>query len=95
MICIVTYVIGCLFQLYIYMLFFCRQSKSHGLLAAIRCVILVFAHISDYGHVCRVSHTYCSVEPFPLCCAIKAAKRDLQQQGPASLPIADLTELSS
>ena len=28
MICIVTYVIGCLFQL-IYMLFFCRQSKSH------------------------------------------------------------------
>ena len=40
MICIVTYVIGCLFQLYIYMLFYCRQSKSHGLLAAIVCVII-------------------------------------------------------
>ena len=40
MICIVTYVIGCLFQLYIYMLFFYRQSKSHGLLAAIVCVII-------------------------------------------------------
>ena len=39
MICIVTYVIGCLFQLYIYMLFFYRQSKSHDLLAAIVCVI--------------------------------------------------------
>ena len=42
MICIVTYVIGCLFQLYIYihMLFYCRQSNSHGLLAAIVCVII-------------------------------------------------------
>ena len=42
MICIVTYVIGCLFQLYIYiyMLFYYRQSNSHGLLAAIVCVII-------------------------------------------------------
>ena len=40
MICIVTYVIGCLFQLYIYMLFYYRQRKSHGLLAAIICVII-------------------------------------------------------
>ena len=40
MTCIVTYVIGCLFQLYIYMLFYYRQSKSHGLLAAIVCVII-------------------------------------------------------
>ena len=40
MICIVTYVIGCLFQLYIYMLFYYRQNKSHGLLAAIVCVII-------------------------------------------------------
>ena len=40
MICIVTYVIGCLLQLYIYMLFYCRHSKSHGLLAAIVCVII-------------------------------------------------------
>ena len=42
MICIVTYVIGCLFQLYIYiyMLFYCRQSNLHGLLAAVVCVII-------------------------------------------------------
>ena len=40
MICIVTYVIRCLFRLYIYMLFYCRQSNSHGLLAAIVCVII-------------------------------------------------------
>ena len=40
MICIVTYVIGCLFQLYIYMLFYSRQSNSHGLLAAIVSVII-------------------------------------------------------
>ena len=40
MICIVTYVIGCLFQLYIYMLFYYRHSNSHGLLAAIVCVII-------------------------------------------------------
>ena len=44
-------------------------------------LLLVFTHISDHRLVCRVSHTYCSVEPCPLCCAIKAAKRDLHQQG--------------
>ena len=40
MICIVTYLIGCLFQLYAYMLFYYRQSNSHGLLATIVCVII-------------------------------------------------------
>ena len=40
MICIVTYVIGCLVHLYIYMLFYYRRNNSHGLLAAIVCVII-------------------------------------------------------
>ena len=33
-------------------------------------LLLVFAHISDYGPVCRVSHTSCSVEPFLFSCLI-------------------------
>ena len=57
MICIVTYVIGCLFQLYIYLLFFYRQSKSHGLLAAIVCVIIgLRTHIWLRTYLPRITH---------------------------------------
>ena len=57
MICIVTYVIGCLFQLYIYMLFYCRQSNSHGLLAAIVYVIIGL-HVHFWSRTClpRITH---------------------------------------
>ena len=59
MICIVTYVIGCLFQSYIYihMLFFCRKSNSHGLLAAIVCVIIgLRTHIILWTYLPRITH---------------------------------------
>ena len=42
--------------------------NTHGLLAAIVCVVIGFAHISDYRNVCRVSHTSCYIEPFLFSC---------------------------
>ena len=57
MICIVTYVIGCLFQLYIYMLFFYRHSKSHSLLATIVCVIIgLRTHFWFWTCLARITH---------------------------------------
>ena len=57
MICIITYVIGCLFKLYIYMLFYCRQSNSHGLLAAIVCVIIgLRTHFRLWTCLPRITH---------------------------------------
>ena len=57
MICIVTYVIGCLFQLYIHMLFYFRQSNSHGLLAAIVCVIIgLRTHFRLRTCLLRITH---------------------------------------
>ena len=60
MICIVTYVIGCLFQsyIYIYMLFYCRQSNSHDLLAATVCVIIgLRTHFWLRTCLSRITHT--------------------------------------
>ena len=56
MICIVTYVIGCLFQLYIYTCY-SRQSNSHGLLAAIVCFIIGL-HTHFWLRTClpRITH---------------------------------------
>ena len=46
-----------LFQIYIYMLFFCRQSKSHGLLAAIVCVIIgLRTHFWLQTYLPRITH---------------------------------------
>ena len=57
MICIVTYVIRCLFQLYIYMLFYYRQSNSHDLLAAIVCVIIgLRTHFWLWTCLPRITH---------------------------------------
>ena len=73
MICIVTYVIGCLFQLYIYT-HSCYSTVDRAIHTAYSqqssMLLLVFAYISDYGPVCHVSHTSCPVESFPLCCLI-------------------------
>ena len=57
MICIVTYVIRCLFRLYIYMLFYCRQSNSHGFLVAIVCVIIgLHTHFRLRTCLPRITH---------------------------------------
>ena len=53
MIGIITYVIGCLFQL-----FYCRQSNSHGLLAAIVCVIIgLRTHFWLWTCLLHITHT--------------------------------------
>ena len=49
------------------MLFFCRQSKSHGLLAAIVCVIIgLHTHFWLWTYLPRITH----ILFIPLCCLI-------------------------
>ena len=56
--------------IYRYVVVLCAipSHNTHVLLAAIVCVLLVFAHISDYRPICRVSHTSCYIEPFLFSC---------------------------
>ena len=62
MICIVTYVIGCYFSYtHTHMLFFCRQSKSHGLLVAIVCVIIgLRTHLWLWTCLSHITHIFFS-----------------------------------